>query len=102
MPLREGRPARDVSDSDIRLASLTRYTSEAATPPTPARYAEAPQASFAPARADYAPAAPRMLAGGLIEVPAKPSAWASRIDPLTGDVVPIDPAAIGGLMVMSR
>jgi hypothetical protein len=105
-PLRAGRPARDVSDSDVRPASLTRYASEPATPPipapTPARYVAAPQAAFAPVRADYAPTPPRMLSGGLIEVPAKPSAWASRIDPLTGDVVPIDPAAIGGLMVVSR
>jgi len=92
-PLRAGRPARDVSDSEVQPAALPRY----AEAPGPAYT----QAAFSQAQY-YAPASPRSLPGGLVEVPMKPSAWASRIDPMTGSVVPIDPAAIGGLMVVSR
>lgn len=58
--------------------------------------------SVAPAAAAYSAQAPRSRPGGLVEVPMKASAWASTIDPLTGNVVPIDPASIGGLMEVTN
>jgi hypothetical protein len=105
-PVGAGRPARDVSDSEIRPAMPTRYAEAPPAAFTQASYTQAPytQAPYrqAPYTQTYAPASPRMLPGGLVEVPLKPSAWASKIDPMTGNVVPIDPGALGGLMVVSR
>ncbi|WP_404479313.1 hypothetical protein [Novosphingobium sp. BL-52-GroH] len=81
------RPARDVIASAVQPTATSSYVA----PPKPD-----------PVQVTYTAPAPRMLPGGLVEVPMKAAPWASKIDPWTGNVVPADPASIGGLVAVAN